>query len=825
MSNNIIDENDDESKPHPPNEAYEISYNESLKDNIEKNYSEPNYTIKDKDLNIKFNNNQIEKMREKITQQALRLQQIEKNYQKILLENSTLKKKINEYENDLINLNDINTKLKEKKENEKNEENEEKNINNLNIKISELIKEKSNIEKENIEKEKKLNFYINEYSKIMDLNKIMVNDKTELLKEIHEKNLEMNRKENEIEEMKNLLNQHMLDYQKEKKELLDNAYEMAKEQFIKKQEELTIKLKNKEQELERINNINIQNEKDIIQKNIYINDLENKNFQFSDNLKFNEEIKEEKEKEFKKNYSDLKEKYEEIKEENELLKKKNNDLKNNYNSIFENSKFNEKEYLTLIENYNTLKKENEKTNKFLNKVEIEKNKMEISNKNLLEENTFIKKKINEDFEKLTKEIKLLREINENLEKQNETLSNEINNINNQNRNLINEKDNSIKNKLNYEIEINELREKEKEYIHKINEIKYELEDIEKEKFNREFEINNLRNKLDLLENENNKLKNDRSDFIIKIGNLEMKNKDELNKYSYLSVKVENAKSKIKLIPYYKNLSEDLLIYLSQIKKNNPEDNIETFINYLLNEFQYLCKKIEDLNDENIDLKKIINENTEKISNLNYIIANLNKEKEFLNNNIIQLQEKNSQLEKEYKEIDSNSLDKIMEINSLKFELNEREKKITSNQIKIKQLLNLINYYETNRNNIEETIIQMSNYMRNISIKPLIRDLIQNNFDLIQIGREISLKDNNLETENIHKGQIDIKLKEISYILERLKKEFILERSLMKIYHNLPNNINNDNCDISISKVMKNDLEESKNNLIQSFSNFSSSLNK
>ena len=43
----------------------------------------------------------------------------------------------------------------------------------------------------------------------MDLNKIMVNDKTELLKEIHEKNLEMNRKENEIEEMKNLLNQHM----------------------------------------------------------------------------------------------------------------------------------------------------------------------------------------------------------------------------------------------------------------------------------------------------------------------------------------------------------------------------------------------------------------------------------------------------------------------------------------------------------------------------------------------------------------------------------------------------------------------------------------
>ncbi len=93
MSNNIIDENDDESKPHPPNEAYEISYNESLKDNIEKNYSEPNYTIKDKDLNIKFNNNQIEKMREKITQQTLRLQQIEKNYQKILLENSTLKKK------------------------------------------------------------------------------------------------------------------------------------------------------------------------------------------------------------------------------------------------------------------------------------------------------------------------------------------------------------------------------------------------------------------------------------------------------------------------------------------------------------------------------------------------------------------------------------------------------------------------------------------------------------------------------------------------------------------------------------------------------------
>ena len=68
-------------------------------------------------------------------------------------------------------------------------------------------------------------------------------------------------------------------------------------------------------------------------------------------------------------------------------------------------------------------------------------------------------------------------------------------------------------------------------------------------------------------------------------------------------------------------------------------------------------------------------------------------------------------------------------------------------------------------------------------------------------------------------------KEISYILERLKKEFILERSLMKIYHNLPKNINNDNSDISISKVMKNDLEESKNNLIQSFSNFSSSLNK
>ena len=555
MSNIRTDEIDDETKSHPPNEAYEISDTESIKGN-DKNFSEPNLDIKnnimENNLNTNFNNNQIEKMKQKITQQATRLQKIEKNYQKIISENSQLKKRINEYENDLITLNEINNQLKEKKELNNNDINTQNNSNNnnlnssdINLKYTELLKEKSEIEKDNIEKEKKLNFYINEYSKIMDLNTAMTKDKTGLLKELHEQKLEINRKNNEVEEMKSLLNQNILDFEKEKKEILDNAYEIAKNQFIKKQEDLIIRLKKMEEELSFTTELNIKNEKELIKKDVYINDLENKNNKYKGNLKLNEEICDEKEKEHKLKFNELKNKYDELIEENDLLKSENNTLKENYNSVIETTKHNDKEYLKLYENYNNLQKENEKINKFLHKVDLEKSKMEIANKSLIDENGFIKHKLNSDYEKLNNEIKLLREINGNLENQKEQLCIELNTLNSQNRNLINEKDTSIKNKMNYEIDLKESKEKEKEYLHKINEIQYQLEDMEKEKFSKDSEINNLKNKVIYLQNENHQLKEQRANFITKINNLEMNNKDSFNKYSYLSVKVENAKSKIK----------------------------------------------------------------------------------------------------------------------------------------------------------------------------------------------------------------------------------------------------------------------------------------
>ncbi len=828
MRNIRTDEIDDETKSNPPNEAYEISDTESIKGN-DKNFSEPNLDIKnnilDNNLNTNFNNNQIEKMRQKITQQATRLQQIEKNYQKVISENSQLKKKITEYENDLITLNDINNKLKEKKELNNNDINTQNNSNNnnlnssdINLKYTELLKEKSEIEKDNIEKEKKLNFYINEYSKIMDLNTAMTKDKTGLLKELHEQKLEINRKNNEVEEMKSLLSQNILDFEKEKKEILDNAYEIAKNQFIKKQDDLTLRLKKMEEELSFTTELNIKNEKELIKKDVYINDLENKNNKYMDNLKLNEEICDEKEKEYKLKFNDLKDKYDEIIEENELLKNENNTLKQNYNSVIETTKHNDKEYLKLYENYNNLKKENEKINKFLHKVDMEKSKMEIANKSLIDENGFIKHKLNSDYEKLNNEIKLLREINGNLENQKEQLCIELNTLNSQNRNLINEKDTSIKNKMNYEIDLKESKEKEKEYLHKINEIQYQLEDMEKEKFSKDSEINNLKNKVIYLQNENHQLKEQRANFITKINNLEMNNKDSFNKYSYLSVKVENAKSKIKLIPYFKNMSEEFLIYISQTKKINPVDNIEYFINYLLNEFQFLCKKIEDLNDEILELNKTINENKEKESNLNFTIDNLNKEIELLNVDKNNLEEKVNNIQNEYNKIDNSTLDKMKEINDLKFRLNEKISQLKSLEIKNNHLQELINYYETNKNNIEELMIQMSNYMRNIIVKQLIKDLIKNNYDLIELGKEISLKDNDIETENIHKRDIENKLKEMFYIIEKLKKELQLEERLYKIQSNFPYNP----C---ITKTMNEDLEESKNNLKDSFSYYSSNLNK
>ena len=833
MSNIRTDEIDDETKSHPPNEAYEISDTESIKGN-DKNFSEPNLDIKnnimENNLNTNFNNNQIEKMKQKITQQATRLQKIEKNYQKIISENSQLKKRINEYENDLITLNEINNQLKEKKELNINNNNIENNLNNnnmnnsdlnnsdLNLKYTELLKEKSEIEKDNIEKEKKLNFYINEYSKIMDLNTAMTKDKTGLLKELHEQKLEISRKNNEVEEMKSLLNQNILDFEKEKKEILDNAYEIAKNQFIKKQEDLIIRLKKMEEELSFTTELNIKNEKELIKKDVYINDLENKNNKYKGNLKLNEEICDEKEKELKLKFNELKNKYDELIEENDLLKSENNTLKENYNSVIETTKHNDKEYLTLYENYNNLKKENEKINKFLHKIDLEKSKMEIANKSLIDENGFIKHKLNSDYEKLNNEIKLLREINGNLENQKEKLCIELNTLNSQNKNLINEKDTSIKNKINYEIDLKESKEKEKEYLHKINEIQYQLEDMEKEKYSKDSEINNLKNKVIYLQNENNQLKEQRENFITTINKLERNNKDSFNKYSYLSVKVDNAKSKIKLIPYFKNMSEEFLIYISQTKKINPEDNIEYFINYLLNEFQFLCKKIENLNDEIFELNKTINENKEKESNLNYIIDNLNKEIEVLNENKTNLEQKITKIQNEYNKIDNSTLDKMNEINDLKLRLNEIINQLKSFKIKNNHLQELINYYQTNKNNVEELIIQMSNYMRNIIVKQLIKDLIKNNYDLIELAKEISLKDNDIETENIHKLDIDNKLKEIFSINEKLKKELQLEERLFKIHSNFPYNP----C---ITKTMNDDLEESKNNLKNSFSYYSSNLNK
>jgi ribosomal protein S17E len=161
---------------------------------------------------------------------------------------------------------------------------------------------------------------------------------------------------------------------------------------------------------------------------------------------------------------------------------------------------------------------------------------------------------------------------------------------------------------------------------------------------------------------------------------------------------------------------------------------------------------------------------------------------------------------------------MKEINDLKFRLNEKISQLKSLEIKNNHLQELINYYETNKNNIEELMIQMSNYMRNIIVKQLIKDLIKNNYDLIELGKEISLKDNDIETENIHKRDIENKLKEMFYIIEKLKKELQLEERLYKIQSNFPYNP----C---ITKTMNEDLEESKNNLKDSFSYYSSNLNK
>ena len=631
--------------------------------------------------------------------------------------------------------------------------------------IQSLENEKIDIEKNQEElddlKQKLIDFQKDLKSKDEELknlikdNNNLKNEKEILIKENKEKEERLKSLRNNEKSEFNNINKNYKDILDKYDILEKNYYNKEKEIENKAKENINLQNKNKEIEesLKAKNNENEELKKkyeklefDLNQKNILIKDNENK-------LKENINIIQS----YEKNVNELENKLKLKENENNLLKE-NNKNKENKSKKTEKYLSSKEEEITNLKNDNLrMKKEINDKNNELNKIKNEinniskksENEINILNVSLIEKDEEISnlKKIKENLENnAEKNSILLNKYKEELEQaKNEKLINE-----NKLKNIKNTNDNDNKkyqkeiNALNTQISelkqrLSEKNNENEKLIKKIETNNLKLDDdkkeLEKIKKNHGLEIQNVKNLQNKLNEKEEQLKNDKNI----INKYESDLKQFQSKYDELNKKYENSMKEKE-----EQINEIISTYDNEIRKRENDNN--------------------KIKSENENVKKL-NIELNKLKQLNEQLKQSNKE---LNNNI-QLKDKEINNLKKIAEdnqsnkISENEFEKILQIND---ELMKQNKTL---EIRQKELLNNLNYYQNLQKEFDKLKIEFNNQKLNLENKERGQRNEMNNEIKNLEQKKIELN-NELYNLTLKLSEAEQKVKEKKAEYEKIKAE-------------------------------------------------------
>ena len=638
------------------------------------------------------------------------------------------------------------------KENNQALEKEKLDIEKNQEELDELNQKLINFQKELKSKEEELNKIINENNNLKNEKELLIKEnkeKEEGLKSLRNNGKaeynNINKKYKEILDKYNILEQN---YQNKEKEIENKSKENINLQNKNREIEESLKVKNNENmELkDKYNKIEL----DLKQKNILIKDNENKlkeniniiqefencinelhdqlNLKEKENnlLKENNQNKENKSKETEKYLSSKEEEISNLKNDNLRMKKEINDKVNELNKIKNELKHISKksdEYQGEINilNVNLIAKGEEISGLKKVKENLENN---------AEKNNILLNKYKEELElakneKLMNENKLknMKNINDNDNKRSQKEIIELNSKISELKQLLSEKNNENE-KLIKKIETNNL---------KLDDDKKELEKI---KMNHGLEIQNVQNLQNKLKEKEEQLKNEKN-IIIKY---ESDLKQFQSKYDELNKKYENSMKEKE-----EEINNIISNYENEMKKRENENN--------------------KIKSENENIKKL-NIDLNKLKQLNEQLKQSNKE---LNNNI---QLKNKEInnfkkiveENKSNKISENEFQKILQIND---ELMKQNKTF---EIRQKELLNNLNYYQNLQKEFDKLKIEFNNQKLFLENKERGQKNEMNNEIKNLEQKKIELN-NELYNLTLKLSEIEQKVKEKQAEYEKIKAEF------------------------------------------------------
>lgn len=288
----------------------------------------------------------------------------------------------------------------------------------------------------------------------------------------------------------------------------------------------------------------------------------------------------------------------------------------------------------------------------------------------------------------------------------------------------------------------------------------------------------------------------------------MSKQDNERHFNDLLEQISNNKTKIRNNEHNHYLSQQFLQLLV-----NPSLSISLFIDVSTEEIENLINKIGNMSNQILNLQKENN-------NLQYDLHCSNSQKDQINKSLTTLiNEKNNENEQVKKLSNENEIllnkinDNNIQINKLKSENEQKDQLLLQGCHKTDYLEELITFYEMTKSQVENVLVEMSKFLRNSNLKFLTTELIQKNFDLISLGRDISKKhysEINIKSPEKEKEEIQIKINDIFFIIDNINKEFKIEQKLFNLTKNFPYTHNSN---------LPKELSEAKDKLRESYTNY------
>ena len=365
-----------------------------------------------------------------------------------------------------------------------------------------------------------------------------------------------------------------------------------------------------------------------------------------------------------------------------------------------------------------------------------------------------------------------------LENKNKDLENELKNINNKN----NEKENELKNMKNKNNEIESIN---KELIKKLKIIYNKNRDLENKNKELEKELNNVKIDIRDLENKNKDLEKELKNINNKNRDLENRNEDlesGLNKMENDNRDLENRNQ---------NLEEDLRTFKTE---NNT---LEKELKIIKKKNNDLKKEMKNIEQKNIDLNKKLKEKSSKVEFLEIKNSNLEKEKKNIINDLEDdlNREKNKNIELN-DELDNKERE-LIEIRKEKYELedklNERNDDIFSQTFSNFKRPSYTPYLRTY--NEEEKYMNSSFSLYNSTCRMCGKDsqkLENENYSMKRAIQNLTNKNNALiqENENLKKRRTENeqnrKMEKKLSLIEKIIKKTVNETDNLSNLYNLGN---------------------------------------